>query len=71
LARNTGRRRSDAIRAALTLGCDGRLPFPELLLAAPKKSGKTALGAMIVLYVIVCLGGHGVLPLAARAGVSC
>lgn len=46
------------IRAALTPGPDGRLPFPELLFAAPKKSGKTALAAMIVLYVIVCLGGR-------------
>src|SRR6516162_3619306 len=46
------------IRAALTPGPDGRLPFPELLFAAPKKSGKTALAAMTVLYVIVCLGGR-------------
>jgi phage terminase large subunit-like protein len=46
------------IRAALTPGPDGRLPFPELLFAAPKKSGKTALAAMMVLYVIVCLGGR-------------
>jgi hypothetical protein len=70
LARNTA---DDAqtLSAWLTLGFDGRLPFPELLLAAPKKSGKTALAAMIVLYVIVCLGGHGVFPVAARAGVSC
>ena len=55
LGRNSGRRRSDAIRAALTLGRDGWLPFPELLSAAPKKSGKTVLAAMIILYVIVCL----------------
>jgi hypothetical protein len=70
LERNTARQRSDAIRAALTPRPDGRLPFPEPLFAVPKKSGKTALAARIVLYVIVCLDGHGVLPVAAtRWGV--
>jgi phage terminase large subunit-like protein len=45
------------LSAALTPRADGSLPWPELLFAAPKKSGKTALAAMAVLYVIVCLGG--------------
>jgi hypothetical protein len=46
------------IRWALTLLANGRLPFAEILYSAPKKSGKTALAAMIVIYVIVVLGGH-------------
>jgi hypothetical protein len=45
------------LRHALTLTPDGRLPYPELVFSAPKKSGKTALAAMIVLYVILVLGG--------------
>ena len=36
------------LREALTPGPDGLLPYPELLFAAPKKSGKTALGAIAV-----------------------
>ena len=44
--------------------------FPNCCFAVPKKRGKTALAAMIVLYVVVCLGGHGVVPVGARAGVS-
>jgi hypothetical protein len=42
---------------AFTPGCGGRLPFAELLFAAPKKSGKTALAAMAMLYVVICIGG--------------
>jgi phage terminase large subunit-like protein len=45
------------LRTALTLTADGRLPFAELLFSAPKKSGKTALAAMIMIYVIIVLGG--------------
>lgn len=45
------------LREALTPGADGRLPYPELLFSAPKKSGKTATAAMATLYVILCLGG--------------
>jgi phage terminase large subunit-like protein len=45
------------IREAITATSDGRLPFSELVFSAPKKSGKTTLAAMIVIYVIVCLGG--------------
>ncbi|HUN56707.1 MAG TPA: terminase large subunit [Candidatus Binataceae bacterium] len=45
------------LRAALTITPDGRLPYPELVFAAPKKSGKTGLAALMMLYVIVVLGG--------------
>jgi phage terminase large subunit-like protein len=45
------------LRRALTLGPDGRLPFPESLYSCPKKSGKTATAAMAVIYIIVVLGG--------------
>ena len=45
------------MREALTPRPDGSLAHPELLFSAPKKSGKTALAAMSVLYVIICLGG--------------
>jgi hypothetical protein len=45
------------LREALTLTPWGQLPYSELVYSAPKKSGKTALAAMIVLYVIICLGG--------------
>src|SRR5580700_8526346 len=34
------------LQAALTPAADGRLPYPELLFSAPKKSGKTATAAM-------------------------
>jgi phage terminase large subunit-like protein len=48
------------LRAALTLTDDGRLPAPELLFGAPKKSGKTAMAAMCMVYVILVLAGrHG------------
>jgi phage terminase large subunit-like protein len=46
------------LREALTPTADGRLPFPELLFSAPKKSGKTGMAAMATLYVVMCLGGH-------------
>ncbi len=41
---------------AFRLTPDGRLKHPELIFSAPKKSGKTGLAAMIVLYV-VCVRG--------------
>ncbi len=44
-------------REAFTLTPDGRLPYPELVYAAPKKSGKTATAAMALLYVTRVLGG--------------
>jgi phage terminase large subunit-like protein len=43
---------------ALTLNDSGRLKYPELLFAAPKKSGKTGFAALILIYVIVVLGGN-------------
>src|SRR5437868_6473558 len=46
------------LREALTPTADGRLPFPEFVFSAPKKSGKTATAAMAVLYVVLCLGGR-------------
>lgn len=46
------------LREALTPTADGRLPFPELVFSAPKKSGKTATAAMATLYVVICLGGR-------------
>ncbi|MBE3602161.1 hypothetical protein IMX07_00820 [bacterium] len=45
------------IREALTPTPDGRLPYPELVFSAPKKSGKTATAALMMLYVVVALGG--------------
>src|SRR5207237_5335659 len=46
------------LREALTLTSDGRLRYPELVFGAPKKSGKTALAAFVLLYVILVLGGR-------------
>src|SRR4051812_28227096 len=43
---------------ALTLPPDGRLPSPEFVYSAPKKSGKTAIAAMVQLYVILVLAGR-------------
>src|SRR5581483_276748 len=45
------------LRKALTLTPDGRLPHPELLYLAIKKSGKTALAAMFTITVVVVHGG--------------
>jgi phage terminase large subunit-like protein len=45
------------IREAFTLTSDGRLPYPELLFSAPKKSGKTATAAFVAIYVAVVIGG--------------
>jgi hypothetical protein len=50
-------RQEQFLRLALTPTAEGRLPFPELLFAAPKKSGKTGLAAMCQIYVVVALGG--------------
>jgi len=46
------------LRHAFQLGPDGRLLYPELVFSGPKKSGKTALGAMCLIYVVVVLGGR-------------
>jgi hypothetical protein len=45
------------LRRAFVLTGDGRLPFPEIIFSAPKKSGKTALAAMCAIYVAVVIGG--------------
>ena len=45
------------LRKALTLTPDGRLPYPELVFGAIKKSGKTATAAMALIYVVMVLGG--------------
>jgi phage terminase large subunit-like protein len=46
------------LRHAFELTADGRLRFPELVFAAPKKSGKTAFAAMLLIYVVRVLGGR-------------
>jgi hypothetical protein len=46
------------IRRAFTLTVDGRLPYPEMIFSAPKKSGKTGLAAMLTIYVAVVIGGR-------------
>jgi hypothetical protein len=45
------------LRKAFTLNSQGRLLYPDLIFSAPKKSGKTALGAMMCLYAVIVLGG--------------
>jgi phage terminase large subunit-like protein len=46
------------LRRAFQLTPDGRLLYPELVFSSPKKSGKTATAAMVVIYVILVLGGR-------------
>jgi len=46
------------LREAFTLKPDGRLPYPEAIYSAPKKSGKTALAAMAAIYVALVIGGR-------------
>jgi hypothetical protein len=52
---------TDAERAflkhAFELTADGRLKYPELVFSGPKKSGKTAFAAMMIIYVVRELGG--------------
>jgi phage terminase large subunit-like protein len=45
------------LREALKPTQDGRLPYPELIFSAPKKSGKTTIAAMITLYTVLVVGG--------------
>src|SRR5690349_16568117 len=45
-------------RHAFKVGPDGRLLYPELVYSAPMKTGKTTLGAMVLLYVIRILAGR-------------
>jgi phage terminase large subunit-like protein len=49
---------ADFVRRAFTLTPDGRLPYPEMLFSAPKKSGKTALSGMLGIYIAVVIGGR-------------
>jgi hypothetical protein len=49
----------DFIDRALTLTPDGKLPFPEQVYSAPKKTGKTELAAIMLTTVIVHLAGRG------------
>src|SRR4051812_18707911 len=44
-------------RQGFTPTADGRLPYPELVFSAPKKSGKTGFAGLATLYVIIVLGG--------------
>jgi len=37
---------------------DGRLKYPELIFSGPKKSGKTAFAAMILIFVVRAIGGR-------------
>src|SRR6185437_5318401 len=46
------------LRRAFFLLPSGALRYPELLFSGPKKTGKTAFAAMVVLYVIRMLGGR-------------
>jgi phage terminase large subunit-like protein len=43
---------------AFKTGPDGRLLYPELLFAAPKKSGKTTLSAIVTLTMVILYGGR-------------
>jgi hypothetical protein len=45
------------ISCAFQVGEDGRLKYPEQLYAAPKKSGKTGFGAIMVLTMALVFGG--------------
>lgn len=45
------------LREALTPLPDGSLPYGELLYGAPKKSGKSTMAALAMLYLIICLAG--------------
>lgn len=46
------------LREGLRLTPDGRLPYAELVYSAPKKSGKTTLAAIVLIYVTTVLGGR-------------
>lgn len=45
------------LRHAFELTPDGRMRHPELMFSAPKKTGKTAFAAMMVIYTVCVLGG--------------
>lgn len=46
------------LEEAFTLTEHGALPYPELVYSAPKKSGKTTLAALGLLYVVRVVGGR-------------
>jgi phage terminase large subunit-like protein len=46
------------LRHAFKLTPDGRLQYPELVFSGPKKSGKTAFAAMLLIYIVRVLGGR-------------
>jgi len=46
------------LRHSFELTPEGRLRYPELVFSGPKKSGKTAFAAMILIYVVRVLGGR-------------
>jgi hypothetical protein len=48
----------DFLKLAFTFGPDGKLLYPELIYSAPKKSGKTTLGALFVLTLLLLYGGR-------------
>ena len=48
----------DFIGHAFRTGDDGRLLFPELVYAAPKKSGKTGFAALFMLTMVLLFGGR-------------
>jgi phage terminase large subunit-like protein len=48
----------DFLEHAFRLDADGRLLYPELLFSAPKKTGKTAFGALFMLTLLLLFGGH-------------
>jgi len=48
----------DFLHRAFELTPDGRLKYPELIFSAPKKTGKTAFAAFVVIYVVCVLGGR-------------
>src|SRR5271156_618620 len=43
---------------AFETDADGRMLYPELLYGAPKKSGKTAFGALFMLTMVLLYGGR-------------
>ncbi|MBV8771139.1 MAG: hypothetical protein JO166_02245 [Deltaproteobacteria bacterium] len=47
------------LRHAFELTPEGRMRYSELCFSAGKKSGRTALAAMIVIFTAVCLAGTG------------
>jgi phage terminase large subunit-like protein len=48
----------DFLAHAFLLADNGRLLYPELIFAAPKKSGKTGFGALFMLTMLLLFGGH-------------